>query len=887
MTYQGYLKYDGQEIVNAQRTATYVDNLMPTFGLDNCSDCDALGTALGEEYTTPIVDVAPWYDPNDPATENFFGLYPLSISGIEDSTREVSATELVGDGTSFGRPRHTGKDVRVTGLLIGTDAAALESGLNWLSRALSGPCGGRDDCGGATLDYYSSCPPEQDWTGFPRVPVRWPVNPSDEASLWAPSGDATTNEFGYPLWTFGTPGASVYRQVTHLIPGEPYRLTLQATGASSAAIEISDVGVRGFDQTWLPLTYDFIAPATTVMLRMYPTEYGNMNPIAGSLGLTDLRIERKAVMPTLLWTDYRPDNTATSGYTQRDLPSYNEFTLRDPSGVTFAWSPSVAGLPLPVGPLFSQSFRGFEPGKQYRMTAYVTMDSFTEGVNADFMLLSPADDLAVEYTNLSGLHRFVSDWTAEDTEQTVGFNVNAATTVPGTVLLNISLGFLFIEEITNDLEITDPNPGTAYERILYQTVATGGPTVEERFDMDCGAMMRVSFSLRAGVPFQFTPSVQIGQALGGQSYPTPQVECVNGGPVRTNLALNPTFGTSTQIGTGWSALGGLLQTTTFSSQAIFPPNFGEVVAPFTGTERGLQYAMTTTLPIVAGAAYTFSAYVYTNIATSVTLRAAFNNVNAYSNGTITIPPNVWTRVSLTAAAPLNQVVTTLQFQVSTTQATLPTTMRIDGLLIEDSLVLGEYFDGATNGGVWLGTANASASQYTPVPASIIIDPDCPPLPSPPLPPTIEEACIDEPISWRRYVLPVPANAVPAYSQALPVITLTSGLSASRQIRMRVYRDITGSGDMSQINPCAYDGEIIVSYMPPFSVMTVDAIERRAWVEGLTIDRQTATQLLYGEDGGPVTWPSMSCGVPYLFTVDVDAAEDTSDLDVSLALGVQI
>lgn len=888
MPYIGYLKYDGQEIVNAARVSKYVENLMPQFGLENCADCDGIEAALDEEYTTPIVDNAPWFDPNNGPTENFYGVYPLSVSGVEDSNRQVAQTELIGNGTSFGRPRVTGKDVRVTALLIGRDSAAVESGMEWLNRALDGPCGGRDDCQGATLEYYSACPPKQDWSGVPRVPVRWDTATfPGEAGLWSPTGDVTVSAFGNPLWNFLTAGASVYRQVLNLIPGQSYRMTFQASAPQgSYAMEVSDVGRRGIDNANMPQVYDFVAPSSSVMLRVYPTDLGTFTPTTGFMSLSDLRVERTSSLGTVLWDDYRNDYTVSSGWVMNNLTGLTETAERTPSGITFIWRASGAGPTIPAGTMFSQAFRGFTPGKKYRSTAWLTMDEVTATYNMDFKPLGGQEDLFVDYSEEFGLHQFVSEWTADDATQEFGWVANVSQVTPTNPNLNVGLQYLFIEEITDPLEIEDPNPGVNYERVLYQVVATGGPTVEEYFNTKCGAMVRVSFSLRAGVPQQFTPSIVIGGALGGNAYPTPQVDCVNGGPVRHNFALNPNVATNIS---GWSGMGGTATRAVTANVTPFPPGYATVIS-FTGTERGIAYSFVPSLPVSLGAAFTASMYIQATTAAAYNMSLAFTSSVATANtiswsSQIDVPANTWTRISVTGPAPLEGTITDIVVSVRTQDPIL--LLRADALLVEDSLLLGEYFDGATNGGTWLGTANASASLYQPQPARIIVDPDCPPLPSPPLPPTIDEECVTAPGAWRRYVLPVPANAVPSYSRALPVITLESGMEAARQIRMRVYPDPTGTADMTQINPCSYEGEIIVSYMPPFSVMTVDAIERRAWVEGPTIDRQTVTQLMYGSDGGPVEWPSMTCGVPYLFTVDVDAADDISDLDVTLALGVQV
>jgi len=159
--YEGFMSFGGTEIINAGRTAAYVDHMLPNFGLDNCYDCGDMQHALGhEDYTSPLVDGADWFDEDDVASQQFFGLYPLAIDGIDDAVRESTVTQLAGDGAVMSPPRQKGREIRVSGLLIGMDDAAVMYGLTWLRNALlGGVCRDSTSCTGDHLCYFSSCPP--------------------------------------------------------------------------------------------------------------------------------------------------------------------------------------------------------------------------------------------------------------------------------------------------------------------------------------------------------------------------------------------------------------------------------------------------------------------------------------------------------------------------------------------------------------------------------------------------------------------------------------------------------------------------------------------------------------------------------------------------------
>jgi len=124
--FNGYAFFAGNEIFNSARTRAYVSNIRPNFGLISRHADQDLRVILGdEEYDTPAMDGAPWYDASRPHSADFWGMYPLTVSGVEDGTREVQSTELIDDGSVSTLARHASKEFRVTGLLVGILRLAL------------------------------------------------------------------------------------------------------------------------------------------------------------------------------------------------------------------------------------------------------------------------------------------------------------------------------------------------------------------------------------------------------------------------------------------------------------------------------------------------------------------------------------------------------------------------------------------------------------------------------------------------------------------------------------------------------------------------------------------------------------------------------------------
>lgn len=158
MAWYGYCEYDGTEVINVQRTEKYVEN-MPWF--KRAYDVDVLDQIFDTSYSTPMTDEAPWTDPDRMDSYDFWGVYPLSVEGIENSTRESNVIQHIRDGGSPGRLRHGTRSVVFNTVLMGATECAVEYGFNWLKSALLGaPCrpNGTTRCHGSSLTYFS-CEP--------------------------------------------------------------------------------------------------------------------------------------------------------------------------------------------------------------------------------------------------------------------------------------------------------------------------------------------------------------------------------------------------------------------------------------------------------------------------------------------------------------------------------------------------------------------------------------------------------------------------------------------------------------------------------------------------------------------------------------------------------
>jgi hypothetical protein len=225
----------------------------------------------------------------------------------------------------------------------------------------------------------------------------------------------------------------------------------------------------------------------------------------------------------------------------------------------------------------------------------------------------------------------------------------------------------------------------------------------------------------------------------------------------------------------------------------------------------------------------------------------------------------------------------------------------DVFLADDAMItvgqLFPYYDGsfpddANYTYAWLATANASPSRRDVRPSVSIdplADPDCDPLPQPPRPPVVLDECIEEVLIWRRYWAQIPAAEVSDWLTEVPTLAISTGSGGdpaqpkgARQVRIRVYPNPFG-WPLEQIDPESYCSEQIISYIPPYSTLTLDGPLQRVFVSVSGGAELAGDHLLYGTGGIPATWPELSCGIQHVVSFDVplDAPEGNIQTEVWL------
>lgn len=177
MVYRGYMRWDGVEVVNDNRTAKYVAD-MGLDGVSCFSECAALIDRLGEKgwltvdasqgYVSVAADPAPWYDEHNPASSQFAGISVLDIQNLEASTRTISTTDIASGGAALSGVRRDAREFVVRALLLGSTTLGCQYGFAWLTTLLeygdvcSVASVGESEYpfAGTYLDYSLECPTE-------------------------------------------------------------------------------------------------------------------------------------------------------------------------------------------------------------------------------------------------------------------------------------------------------------------------------------------------------------------------------------------------------------------------------------------------------------------------------------------------------------------------------------------------------------------------------------------------------------------------------------------------------------------------------------------------------------------------------------------------------
>lgn len=171
----------------------------------------------------------------------------------------------------------------------------------------------------------------------------------------------------------------------------------------------------------------------------------------------------------------------------------------------------------------------------------------------------------------------------------------------------------------------------------------------------------------------------------------------------------------------------------------------------------------------------------------------------------------------------------------------------------------------------------------PDPVDCATDPDCQ-LDTPPDVGVLEDSCVCLPLATVTECHPVDGSGLPQWGEVLPVVTITNrSAQPLRRVSVRFHQSGTVTGDCSQHEDagagCSACPGVLVGYIPPHSTMTLDGVDRKAYVDCQGA-RTATTRSIGATDGGPVNWEALTCHGDICVCVSLDAIAN-EDVDGQL------
>lgn len=887
--FNGYLERAGVELINTERLGAYIDNQLPGHPLrTKLLRSDGVRAALGDkDYESPLIDGAEWVTAADPATHGFYGLYPLDIEGVGSSTLSASVVEAIGDGGYMGGSRDTTRQIKVSALMIGADELAVEAGMTWLRAALrSDGCGAHaGTCGGSDLRFFLADPAVCDpkWSALESDPITVPlgtltpstspiihrfdsktVDPTMPMRAWweMPRVDGAVIRWGRMALDSQTPleeSPNIILRRTNYVTNPTFAENTTGwtpgtgTGASWIASGGSDGGsfarVRQtvnapvYRTNWIASS-SFESPAAATVWRTNDPNGVQLvtasdAPHGGAYGRVDgVPVGERWVETTLLGPAIPADGSISFSIGQ--LPAPVTATVRDAQGQTVTSETFTADIAWQRMSFATQMGEGYTLRLTTTANTALSMDAFIAEDGATVTAPGGGGYGQGTYgagtygvgsgSGGSGIGNYFDGSDASGSGVTYYFLGNVGTSasrrqagaiapiVYSTGVLDSPYG-----AVTTSVAMRAPNGATVVMRMIS---GDDQSVLVERSVTLTGSWSRFVLGAPFGrnVQLQFTSmgDFDIDQVIleAGES----ALDYFDGGSVPV-----PDY-TLVWLGAPH------LSASRMDYDGTFLMNEGDAAW------RPFVTALAGTIPDVQ------LLYVLRDEVPMTTQLEPYERM--YHNVEALGGPTVVKRFATRSGA-----MTQIEFLLV---ARSPHAYSPDRLVLSDPN-LNEYRT----------VANAVAVDTTP---AAIVDPNLPALASPPRPPTIPvDGFGSDPAQWRRYEVNIPADEVALWATTVPSITLTSSTSAFRRIRVRLYPNPFGYS-AETVDPLSYCSEFIVSYLPTQTTLTMNGITQRAFAAVAGAASTPADNLLYGSGGVPMTWPELSCGIPYLMTVDVPTTE---------------
>jgi len=438
-----------------------------------------------------------------------------------------------------------------------------------------------------------------------------------------------------------------------------------------------------------------------------------------------------------------------------------------------------------------------------------------------------------------------------------------------------------LTEITMDEQL-DP-----YQRSFHGVSVVEGPTEIERMRVSGGVAVRFSMLLVAENPAMLGRRIKAEMderwwLRGLGLYASPQL-------VSRNYAANPINISSTYSPVPANSVGSVV-----SDVYLRIPGLSQLgtrlrrITRSTATAGDDQVAQSsfteTTVP-----GFHASVWVRASTDRSMFISALLeDNIGILPDvtNTITVKKGVWTKLSITTQNSQGVLSGTVRFGSASTSAAAGDYYEYTALFLtrgtfptDPDFFHGSMLETPTYSYSWLSTSNNSASvrtERTKIGARSLVDPTLPAQPTPPKPPVVG-AIFPETQVWTRGRAQIPADLVETWALAVPTVTVRTITGASvRNLRLRFYANPFGYAP-ADVDPESYCGEMLITYIPLDTTFVLDGVTRSATAQIQANAPIPADQNVISSTGGPVNWPELTCGVPYVVTAEFPQGSGESNM----------
>lgn len=458
-------------------------------------------------------------------------------------------------------------------------------------------------------------------------------------------------------------------------------------------------------------------------------------------------------------------------------------------------------------------------------------------------------------------------------------------------LASVGLGTAILTEVTMDEQL-DP-----YERTFHDVSVIEGPIEIERMRVSGGVVVRFSMLIVAANPGMF--GRRVAASLPSNRWWTGGSAFVQSPTTARNYATNPinTGSTFPSVATGITARTVVDPGLRIPGLAGIGTRRREIAK---GTSATTDDSQGWYFPTPAGSPHTHvSVWVMSPRERTLQLVVSFaqqNGDNGVGSASAKVKPYTWTKLTVLDLPSDNTIGVGVTLRGSNADQVAGDVYSYTAMMVTRGVfptTPPDFFSGDTPSTTnhlytWAGTAGGSESvrtERTRATTADLADPTLPALPVAPKPPLVGTTFPAAQL-WRRSVAEIPSDVVEAWALAVPRIAVrTSSVGTVRNMRLRFHANPFGYSP-TDVDPDSYCGEVLITYIPPDSEMVLDGVDRSATAFIKAYPPIPADQNVLSTDGGPVNWPELTCGVPYVLSVDylyTDTASPGSTAAISVEL----